>query len=55
MSETAGNEAQNIEIMRRGYEAFAHGDIETLKTTLLRECELEPDRNRRIAGKLQRR
>ena len=32
MSATAGNEAQNIEIMRRGYEAFANGDIETLKT-----------------------
>ena len=32
MSETAGTEAQNIEIMRRGYDAFAKGDIETLKT-----------------------
>jgi ketosteroid isomerase-like protein len=32
MSETAGSEAQNIEIMRRGYDAFAKGDIETLKT-----------------------
>ena len=32
MSATAGNEAQNIEIMRRGYAAFANGDIETLKT-----------------------
>ena len=32
MSETAGTEAQNIEVMRRGYEAFAKGDIETLKT-----------------------
>ena len=26
------NEAQNIDVVRRGYEAFAHGDIETLKT-----------------------
>ncbi len=27
-----GTEAQNIAIVRRGYEAFAKGDIETLKT-----------------------
>ncbi len=26
------NEAQNIAAIRRGYEAFAKGDIETLKT-----------------------
>ena len=32
MSDTARTEAQNIEVMRRGYEAFAKGDIETLKT-----------------------
>jgi ketosteroid isomerase-like protein len=32
MSDTARTEAQNIEVMRRGYEAFAKGDIEALKT-----------------------
>jgi uncharacterized protein len=32
MSATAESEVQNIEVMRRGYEAFAKGDIETLKT-----------------------
>jgi ketosteroid isomerase-like protein len=32
MSGTAAHEAQNIAIIRRGYEAFAKGDIETLKT-----------------------
>ncbi len=32
MNETGGTEAQNIAVMRRGYEAFAKGDIETLKT-----------------------
>jgi uncharacterized protein len=32
MSDAAGSEARNIEVMRRGYEAFAKGDIETLKT-----------------------
>jgi uncharacterized protein len=33
MSATTGaSEAQNIAVIRRGYEAFAKGDIETLKT-----------------------
>jgi ketosteroid isomerase-like protein len=32
MSGTAANEAQNIAIVRRGYDAFAKGDIATLKT-----------------------
>ena len=32
MSATAETEARNIEVIRRGYEAFAKGDIETLKT-----------------------
>jgi uncharacterized protein len=32
MSATGASEAQNIAIIRRGYEAFARGDIETLKT-----------------------
>ena len=32
MSDTARTEAQNIEVMRRGYAAFAKGDVETLKT-----------------------
>ena len=31
MSGTSANEAQNIAVVRRGYEAFAKGDIETLK------------------------
>ena len=31
MSGTGANEAQNIAVVRRGYEAFAKGDIETLK------------------------
>ena len=31
MSGTGANEAQNIAIVRGGYEAFAKGDIETLK------------------------
>src|ERR1700744_1172569 len=29
---TSASEAQNIAVVRRGYEAFAKGDIETLKT-----------------------
>src|ERR1700683_1505041 len=29
MSGTGANEAQNIAVVRRGYEAFAKGDIET--------------------------
>jgi ketosteroid isomerase-like protein len=32
MTATGGSEAQNIAVIRRGYEAFAKGDIETLKT-----------------------
>jgi len=28
----SGNESQNAAVVRRGYEAFAKGDIETLKT-----------------------
>jgi ketosteroid isomerase-like protein len=32
MSAAAGTEAQNLEVMKRGYEAFAKGDIETLQT-----------------------
>ena len=32
MSATGASEAQNIAVVRRGYEAFAKGDIETLKT-----------------------
>jgi uncharacterized protein len=32
MSAAAGTEAQNLEVMKRGYEAFAKGDIETLRT-----------------------
>jgi len=32
MGGTSGVEAQNVAIVRRGYEAFAKGDIETLKT-----------------------
>jgi len=32
MSSTSTNEAQNIAVIRRGYEAFSKGDIETLKT-----------------------
>ncbi|HLX99329.1 MAG TPA: nuclear transport factor 2 family protein [Roseiarcus sp.] len=32
MSATGASEAQNIAVIRRGYEAFAKGDIETLKT-----------------------
>jgi uncharacterized protein len=32
MSGTGAIQAQNIAIVRRGYEAFAKGDIETLKT-----------------------
>jgi uncharacterized protein len=31
MSGTSATETQNIAVMRRGYEAFAKGDIETLK------------------------
>ena len=55
MTETGGTEAQNIAIMRRGYDAFAKGDIETLKTLFSAERELESNPSRRIAGKLQRR
>jgi uncharacterized protein len=32
MSRIGATEAQNIAVVRRGYEAFAKGDIETLKT-----------------------
>jgi hypothetical protein len=32
MSSTSATEAQNIAVVRRGYEAFSKGDIETLKT-----------------------
>ena len=32
MSGTSATETQNIATVRRGYEAFARGDIETLKT-----------------------
>jgi uncharacterized protein len=32
MNATSASEAQNIAVIRRGYEAFAKGDIETLKT-----------------------
>ncbi len=32
MSGTSATETQNIATVRRGYEAFAKGDIETLKT-----------------------
>jgi len=32
MTGTGATEAQNIAVIRRGYEAFAKGDIETLKT-----------------------
>jgi ketosteroid isomerase-like protein len=32
MSGIGATEAQNIAVVRRGYEAFAKGDIETLKT-----------------------
>ena len=32
MSGTGGTEAQNVAVVRRGYEAFGKGDIETLKT-----------------------
>ena len=32
MSSTSANDAQNIAIIRRGYEAFAKGDIQTLQT-----------------------
>jgi ketosteroid isomerase-like protein len=32
MSGTGATETQNIAVVRRGYEAFAKGDIETLKT-----------------------
>lgn len=32
MSSTSTSETQNIAIIRRGYEAFSKGDIETLKT-----------------------
>ena len=31
MSATGASEAQNIAVIRRGYEAFAKGDIETLE------------------------
>jgi hypothetical protein len=32
MSGTGATETQNIAVIRRGYEAFGKGDIETLKT-----------------------
>ncbi len=32
MSGTTGTESQNLEVMKRGYEAFAKGDVATLKT-----------------------
>ena len=32
MSGTGASETQNIAVVRRGYEAFAKGDVETLKT-----------------------
>ena len=32
MSGTSATETQNIAVIRRGYEAFGKGDIETLKT-----------------------
>ncbi len=32
MSGTGATETQNVAVVRRGYEAFAKGDIETLKT-----------------------
>jgi ketosteroid isomerase-like protein len=32
MSGTSASEGQNIAVVRRGYEAFSKGDIETLKT-----------------------
>ena len=32
MSGTSGTESQNLAVVRRGYEAFGKGDIETLKT-----------------------
>jgi hypothetical protein len=32
MSGTSATESQNLAVVRRGYEAFAKGDIETLKT-----------------------
>jgi uncharacterized protein len=32
MSATGASEAENISVVRRGYEAFAKGDVETLKT-----------------------
>jgi uncharacterized protein len=34
MSGTGASEAQNIAVVRRGYEAFAKGDIETLKNLI---------------------
>jgi uncharacterized protein len=34
MSGTGATETQNIAVVRRGYEAFAKGDIETLKTLI---------------------
>jgi ketosteroid isomerase-like protein len=32
MSGTGATESENITVVRRGYEAFAKGDVETLKT-----------------------
>ena len=55
MSATAGNEAQNIEIMRRGYEPLHNGDNETLKTLFSANANWNRTENRRTAGKLQRR
>jgi ketosteroid isomerase-like protein len=31
MSGTGATESQNLAVVRRGYEAFAKGDVETLK------------------------
>jgi len=35
MSGTSATETRNLAVIRRGYEAFAAGDVETLKTLFL--------------------
>ena len=37
----SANETQNVAAIQRGFEAFAKGDIETLKTSLFTQRELE--------------
>ena len=51
----SANESQNIDVVRRGYEAFAKGDIETLKTLFSASANWNQTETGVLKGNYQRR